>query len=68
MLCKNNNDVKKVGVEWAIKQGEALLTAGFPVLHFYTMTKTEQVKQSVEELWPLTRPTDTLSPKGEVNS
>ena len=68
MLCKNNNDVKKVGVEWAIKQGEALLKAGFPVLHFYTMTKTEQVKQIVEGLWPLTRPTDTLSPRGEGNS
>ena len=61
-------DVKKVGVEWAIKQGEALLKAGFPILHFYTMTKTEQVKQIVEELWPLTRPTDTLSPRGEGNS
>ena len=51
MLCKDNNDVKKVGVEWAIKQSEQLLKAGFPVIHFYTMTKTEQVKSIVSELF-----------------
>ena len=48
--CKNNDDVKKVGVEWAIKQGEKLQKAGFPVLHFYTMTRTEQVQQIIKEL------------------
>ena len=48
--CKNNDDVKKVGVEWAIQQGEKLLKAGFAVLHFYTMTRTEQVQQIVREL------------------
>ena len=48
--CKYNDDVKKVGVEWAIKMGEKLLKAGFPVLHFYTMTRTEQVQQIVKEL------------------
>lgn len=45
--CRDNDDVKKVGVEWAIKQGERLLEAGFPVLHFYTMTKTEQVEEII---------------------
>ena len=48
--CKNNDDVKKVGVEWAIKQGEKLQKAGFPVLHFYTMTRTEQVQQIIKDL------------------
>ena len=51
MACKNNDDVKKVGVEWAIKQGEILLKAGFPVLHFYTMTRTEQVQEIVKALF-----------------
>ena len=48
--CKNNDDVKKVGVEWAIKQGEKLQKAGFPVLHFYTMTRTEQMQKIIKEL------------------
>jgi len=51
MACKNNNEVKAVGVEWAINQGQKLLAAGFPVLHFYTMTKTEQVQQIVSALF-----------------
>lgn len=51
MACKNNNEVKKVGVDWAISQGEKLLSAGFPILHFYTMTKTEQVQQIVSALF-----------------
>ena len=50
LQCKNNDDVKKVGIEWAIKQGEKLQKAGFPVLHFYTMTRTEQVQQIVRAL------------------
>ena len=50
MACRDNNDVKKVGVEWAIEQGETLLRAGFPILHFYTMTKTEQVEEIVSGL------------------
>lgn len=51
MACKNNNEVKKVGVDWAISQGDKLLAAGFPILHFYTMTKTEQVQQIVSALF-----------------
>lgn len=51
MACKNNNEVKKVGIDWAISQGEKLLAAGFPILHFYTMTKTEQVQQIVSALF-----------------
>lgn len=50
MACKDNDDVKKVGIEWGIKQGEKLLAAGFPILHFYTMTRTQQVEQIVKEL------------------
>lgn len=48
MACKDNVEVKQVGVEWAVKQCESLIAAGFPLLHFYTMTKTEQVEQIVK--------------------
>lgn len=50
MACKDNDEVKKVGIEWGIKQGEKLLAAGFPVLHFYTMTRTYQVEEIVKGL------------------
>ena len=50
MACQNNDEVKKVGIEWGIKQGETLLKEGFAVLHFYTMTRTQQVEKIVKEL------------------
>ena len=49
--CRDNTEVKKMGVEWAIQQGESLLREGFTVLHFYTMAKTEQVQQIVAALF-----------------
>ena len=50
MACRDNDDVKKVGIEWAIRQGEELLKAGFPMLHFYTMTRTQQVQEILKGL------------------
>ncbi len=50
MACRDNAEVKQVGVEWAIRQGETLLKEGFNVLHFYTMTRTEQVEQIIKAL------------------
>lgn len=50
MACKDNDEVKKVGVEWAINQCEKLIKAGFPIMHFYTMTRTQQVEQIVKAI------------------
>lgn len=50
MACKNNDEVKQVGVEWAINQCDRLIKAGFPIMHFYTMTRTAQVEQIVRTI------------------
>ena len=50
MACDTNDDVKKVGVEWGIKQAEQLIKEGFSIIHFYTMTRTEQVQQIVKNI------------------
>lgn len=39
--CKNNVDVKQVGIEWAIQQSKELKAAGVPCLHYYTMSRSE---------------------------
>jgi methylenetetrahydrofolate reductase (NADPH) len=41
--CKNNKEVKEVGVEWCVKQCKELIEFGAPVLHFYTMSRSELV-------------------------
>ena len=46
--CKNNADVMRVGIEWGIQQTKELIKAGVPCIHFYTMGKSEAVKQIVK--------------------
>lgn len=41
--CADNRAVREVGIEWAIAQAQELKKAGLPVLHFYTMGKTDNM-------------------------
>ena len=41
--CKDNASVRCLGVEWGIKQCKELIDAGIPVLHFYSMGKSENI-------------------------
>lgn len=41
--CKDNAQVRQVGVEWAIKQSKELMKFGVPALHFYTMGKSDNI-------------------------
>lgn len=42
--CKNNKEVRAVGVEWAIEQCKELKSWGTPVIHFYTMGKSDNIE------------------------
>ncbi len=41
--CKDNKQVRQVGVEWCIKQSRELQKAGIPVLHYYSMGKSSNI-------------------------
>jgi methylenetetrahydrofolate reductase (NADPH) len=41
--CADNQQVRQVGVEWAIEQSKELIKFGVPVLHFYTMGKSDNI-------------------------
>ena len=49
--CKDNSQVREVGVEWAIAQAKELKKAGIPVLHFYTMSKTDNMQKIAREIF-----------------
>jgi methylenetetrahydrofolate reductase (NADPH) len=42
--CKTNLAARKVGVAFAIEQSKELLAAGVPVLHYYSMGKSDNVQ------------------------
>jgi methylenetetrahydrofolate reductase (NADPH) len=43
--CKDDKQVKQVGIEWAITQSLELKKAGVPCLHYYTMSRNESTIQ-----------------------
>ncbi|MAX69155.1 MAG: methylenetetrahydrofolate reductase [NAD(P)H] [Flavobacteriales bacterium] len=47
LKCKSNEDVRQVGVEWAINQTKELIEFGAPCIHFYTMGKSDNVQKIV---------------------
>jgi methylenetetrahydrofolate reductase (NADPH) len=49
--CKNNAQVRQIGIEWAIQQSKELQQAGVPVLHYYSMGKSDNVKAIASELF-----------------
>jgi methylenetetrahydrofolate reductase (NADPH) len=49
--CKNNAEIKQVGIEWAIQQSLELKAAGVPVLHYYSMGKSENIRQIANQVF-----------------
>jgi methylenetetrahydrofolate reductase (NADPH) len=49
--CRDNNAVKEVGVEWGLQQAKELVAAGVPVMHFYSMGKSDSVQRIAKALF-----------------
>ena len=47
----NEQAVRQIGIEWAIEQCRELKAAGVPVLHFYTMGKSQATKRIAEAVF-----------------
>lgn len=42
--AKDNDTVKQIGIEWCTHQSKELVAAGIPVLHYYSMGKSDSIK------------------------
>ena len=49
--CKDNAQVRQVGIEWAIQQSRELQQAGVPGLHYYSMGKSSNIKKIAAALF-----------------
>jgi len=49
--CKDDAQVREVGIEWAIAQSKELMKFGSPVLHYYSMGKSDTVKSIASQVF-----------------
>jgi methylenetetrahydrofolate reductase (NADPH) len=49
--CKDNKQVRQIGIEWCIQQSKELQKAGIPVLHYYSMGKSDNIQAVACELF-----------------
>lgn len=51
LKCKDNTEVRRVGIDWCIQQSKELMTAGVPVLHYYSMGKSRNIYEIAREIF-----------------
>lgn len=49
--CKTTAEVRQVGIEWTIQQSKELLDFGVPVLHYYSMGKSDNIYKIAKEIF-----------------
>ena len=49
--CKDNSQVRQVGIEWCIEQSKELASKNVPFLHYYSMGKSSNIKAVAEAIF-----------------
>lgn len=49
--CKDNEAVRQAGIDWCIAQSKELIAAGVPILHYYSMGKSDNIKAIAEGIF-----------------
>ena len=49
--CKDNSQVRQVGIEWCIEQSKELANKNVPFLHYYSMGRSSNIKKVAEAIF-----------------
>jgi methylenetetrahydrofolate reductase (NADPH) len=49
--AKDDKEARQVGIDWCTAQSKELMEAGVPVLHYYSMGKSDAVRQIASRLF-----------------
>lgn len=49
--CKNNEEAFSAGIEWSVQQSKELIRFGVPVLHYFTIGISENIRQIAREVF-----------------
>lgn len=51
MKCKTDEEVKQVGIEWAVTQCRELIAHGVPSIHFYTVSAVDSIREIAKQIY-----------------
>lgn len=49
--CKTSSEIRKLGIEWCINQSRELIREGVPLIHYYSMGKSSNIREIAKELF-----------------
>jgi methylenetetrahydrofolate reductase (NADPH) len=49
--CKDNRGARQAGIEWCLAQSKELMKANVPALHYFTMGKSDNIREIVKEIF-----------------
>jgi methylenetetrahydrofolate reductase (NADPH) len=49
--CKDNRETRQVGIEWCTMQSKELMQAGVPALHYFTMGRSDNIREIVRTVF-----------------
>ena len=49
--CKTDSDVYRLGIEWAVTQSAELKKSGVPAIHYYTMSRPDNIVEIVKRVF-----------------
>ena len=49
--CRDKNEVRQVGIEWAVQQSRELIATGVPVVHYYSMGRSDNIKAIASQVF-----------------
>ena len=49
--CKDNKQVRQVGVDWCVAQSKELIAAGVPFVHYYSMGKSDNIRAIASQIF-----------------
>jgi len=47
LKAKDNASIREIGIEWCAHQSKNLIDAGIPIVHYYSMGKSESIKKII---------------------
>lgn len=49
--CKNDDEIKQLGIEWCTNQCQELMRNGVPSIHFYTVSAVDSIREVAERIY-----------------